>query len=393
MAVAFREFKEIIHTEDLAIREAFKDAGVRLRGVQHASDYIERLTEVADFYARVLEGKLPVSRLQEAMSTSDFPILFGDILDRQMLANYQEWPAVWPNFCKRGTVRDFRQARRIALDGLEGSYYPSYAKAEMEEHKEANDLAEAHYLTSVEVYEKGFGINWRMLINDDLDALRDLPQRLARGARRTESKFATNLYCDANGPHASLYTGGNGNIITSNAVFSIAALQLAFGLLGKMVDANGEPIVLETVELVVAPALEIPAQNVLNATELWLVGAEAGSTANQQLHVANWMRNRTRLSIDPYIPIVVTTGTRGDTSWFLFANPNQGRPALEVTFLRGYEQPSLYQKMPNMMRVGGGVDPTMGDFESNTIQYKGMHIIGGTRMSPKATMASNGTGA
>jgi hypothetical protein len=162
-------------------------------------------------------------------------------------------------------------------------------------------------------------------------------------------------------------------------------------VLGAMKDSAGEPIVVDAVELVVPPALEITAQNILNATQILVDPNAAAGTAQQAMFTQNWMRNRVRLTVDPYIPIVAASAN-GGTSWFLFANPNTGRPALEIGFLAGYETPGLYQKAPNTMRVGGAVDPTLGDFETNEIRYKGMHIIGGTRLDPKATVASNGSG-
>ena len=129
--------------------------------------------------------------------------------------------------------------------------------------------------------------------------------------------------------------------------------------------------------------------NILNALQLEL--NTAGGTTDSKLIAVNWMKQRVRLSVNHYIPVVATTN--GDTSWFLFASPSVGRPALEMSFLRGYEQPGLYQKAPNTMRVGGAVDPILGDFDTNEIRYKGMHILGGTRMESKATVASNGTGS
>ncbi|RJQ04825.1 MAG: hypothetical protein C4551_10120 [Bacillota bacterium] len=388
----FWELRESIRAEQAQVEQLYARSGRLIRGGSRSPMYMQRLAEATDFLAGIYEGRIPAHRLQEAMSTSDFPLLMGDILDRQLLANYREWPAVWRAFARQGTVRDFRQARRIAMDGLEGGYYPDYLKPEQTAVKQSDDLAETGYLTQVQVYEKAFGINWRMLINDDLDAFRDLPARLARGARRTESRFATQLYVDANGPHASLYTAGNANIVTGNPALSITGLQTAMQVLAAMVDANGEPIFIDVVVLVVPPALEITAQNIINATEITIDPNAAAGTAQQQLKAQNWMRNRVRLVVDPYIPIVATAAN-GNTSWFLFADPNVGRPALEVTFLRGYEEPALFQKAPNTQRVGGGLEPALGDFDSNEIRYKGMHIIGGTRLDPKASVASNGSGA
>jgi hypothetical protein len=350
-----------------------------------------RVAEAAEFLNDVIAGKRPSYLLQEALSTSDFPLLMGDILDRQLLGNYTAFSPSWQNYCKRGRVRDFRTVRRIALDGLTGRFYPDYAKPELTAPKEDNSLTETGYTYAVQVYEKAAALNWKMIVNDDLDAFSDIPRRLAQGARYTEEYFATTLFVDANGPHASLYTAGNANIVTGNPALTIAGLQTAMTVLGAMKDSAGEPIVVDSVELVVPPALEVTALNILNATQLWLNTNAAAGTAEQNLVTANWMRNRVRLSVNAYVPIVASSAN-GNASWFLFANPNTGRPALEIGFLAGYETPGLFQKAPNTMRVGGAVDPIMGDFETNEIRYKGMHIIGGTRLDPKATVASNGSG-
>lgn len=368
------------------------ESGSRLSRRNTDTAYVARVSEAAEFMADVISGHRPAYLLQEALSTSDFPLLMGDVLDRQLLGNYTAYTPTWSNYAKRGRVRDFRTVRRIALDGLTGRYYPSYLKPEMTGVQEDNNLTETGYSYNVEVYEKGVALNWRMLVNDDLDAFADIPRRLAQGARYSEEYFATTLYVDANGPHASFYTGGNLNIVTGNPALSIAGLQTAMSVLANKVDSAGEPIAVDMVELVVPPALEITALNMLNAIQLWITPNASAGTAMQNLVTQNWMRNRVRLSVNPYIPIVAASAN-GSTSWFLFANPNTSRPALEIGFLAGYETPGLYQKAPNTLRVGGGVDPTLGDFDTNEIRYKGMMIIGGCRLDPKATVASNGSGS
>jgi hypothetical protein len=37
---------------------------------------------------------------------------------------------------------------------------------------------------------------------------------------------------------------------------------------------------------------------------------------------------------------------------------------------------------------GGGVNPTDGDFDTDTAEYKVRHVLGGTLMDPKAAVAS-----
>ena len=373
---------------DAIIAESGKRA---LRRAPRAA-YVAKLAEASEFLSDVLAGKRPAYYLTEALTTSDFPLLMGDILDRQLLGRYNEAPPTWQNYCKRGLVRDFRTVRRLSVDGVEGRYYPTYRHAERTNVRHDSSLIETGYTYNVEVYEKAISIDWQMLINDDLGAFQDLPLRLARGARRTEEYFVTTMFVDSAGPHASLYTSGNANIVTSNPALSIAGLQTAFAKLAAQTDASGEPILIEMVELVVPPAMEVTALNILNALQLWVDTNASAGTAQQNLVTVNWMRNRVRLSVNPYIPVVASS-SNGNTSWFLFANPNNGRPALELGFLMGYETPGIYQKAPNTMRVGGAVDPTLGDFETHAITYKGMHIIGGTTLDPKMTVGSNGSGS
>jgi hypothetical protein len=162
-------------------------------------------------------------------------------------------------------------------------------------------------------------------------------------------------------------------------------------VLAAQVDSEGSPIVIDAVTLVVPPALQITAENILNAVQLRI--AESGGTANQLMYVNNWMRSKLTLAVDPYIPVVVTSGTKGNTSWMLVANPQNGanRPAFAIGFLRGYEQPQLFVKDVDQRRLGGGEsNPLDGDFDNDSIAYKLRHIFGGTVVDPKMAVASAG---
>lgn len=389
----FLEIMEYIRAEDaMASRSEGRRAGGN-RSVQ----FLEARNGLAKLMADVATGKRPATRLREAMSTSDFPLLFGDILDKSMLGRYTLWPSTWPAIGRRRTVRDFRDVR--VSDRLTGLESAMSQVAELEE-AEYGPLAEGTPITySVAKYERKAALSWEAWINDDMDQLKDIPERFALGARRTEDSFVANLWLDSAGPHASLFTAGNANIINTtngaavnNPPLDIEGLQDAFTVLAAQTDSEGNPIMIDMVTLVVPPALEIVARNLLNATELRI--NDAGGVTNQQMIVANWMRNRVTLVVDPYIPQIVTTGTVGQTMWALFANPNNGRAALDVAFLRGYEQPQIYVKTPNMTRVGAGAQNAFeGDFERDAIEYKARHVVGGARIDGKMAVASKGTSA
>lgn len=334
---------------------------------------------------QAIESNYPgLIRVTESMTTSDFPYLTGDVLDRMLLARYREFPSPWRQFVKTTTLRDFRTVDRYAADGLEAPWNDVPEQAEIE----YGAMSETRYYYAPAKYAKGAKLSWEQIMNDDLGAFSEIPDRLARGGARTLNKFVTGLYVDSTGPHASLYDAAFNNVITGNPVLSVTALGTGFGILGGQTDSGGDPIYVEEAVLVVPPALRVAAQNIMNQITVDITANET----NRTVQVNNWIVGNLQMVVDPYIPIVASS-SNGSTSWFLFANPALGRPALEVGFLRGFAEPVLYQKLANTARVGGGIDQMAGDFGTMSQEYKGVMAFGGTRLDPKSTVASEGDGS
>lgn len=356
------------------------------------------LAAFAELLSEAMEGSRRANYLlQETMTTSDFPNLFGAVIDRQVYGAYQLAQPTYRDYVKVGSVRDFRTAERYAVNGGQGLLTTVKEMAPYPE----RSVSDAKYTISVAKYGSKAAFSFESLINDDMDMLRDMPIRLANAARNTEEWLATTQFVDVSGPHASMFTVGNANIIPSNPPLSISGLQTAFTRLAAQVDSDGNPIIITAVRLVVPPALQIVAKNILNATQLWITTAAAGgqppnpvTAGDQRLIVDNWMRNNVQLSVNAFIPYVATTAN-GNTSWFLFADVNGGqRPAVELDFLRGHEAPELFMRDPDAIRVGGGsVDPTAGSFDHDAVEYKIRLIIGAGRIDSKMAVSSNGSGS
>jgi hypothetical protein len=324
-----------------------------------------------------------IIQMRESMTSSDFPHLMGDILQRTMLARWSTFPQAWRQFTGIGPARrDFRLNRAIAVDGLEGQFEAVPEGTEIT----YGALAESDYQYRVAKYAKGAKISWEALLNDDLGAFTTIPDRLGRGAARTLAKYVSELYLDSAGPDATFFAAGHNNIVASNPVLSITALGTAFGMLRGMVDDDGEPIMVESAVLVVGPGLEVGARNLLASTQVLPISTAGGPVYD------NWITGNLSLAVDPYFPIITTTGTVGATQWILFANPNVARPAIEVSFLQGFETPQLFQKTANTSRLGGGVDQTMGDFGTQSQEYKAIIAFGGLMMDYRSAVASKGTG-
>jgi len=384
----FLDLLETVRSEEASVHRMFGDAGRGIRSMRRDDPRYQRsLSEAARLIADVSEGRAPMHRLQEAMSTSDFPLLFGDVIDRAMLGRYREWPTIWARIAKRGSVRDFRTVKKFFVDGAESVLDEVKPGAPYTE----KSLAEGKYEYAVKKYGRRLGMLWELFVNDDLDALRDAPERLAKAARMSEERFATELYVDSTGPDATFFAAGNNNRLTgAGSTLTVAGLQAGVTAVKGFKDADGNPIFTGTLRLVVPPALEITAKNIINATEIRVANG-SGSATTDQLNAKNWMANElVEVVTNPWIPIIDVSANK-DKSWYLFADPSMGRPAMEVGFLRGHEAPELFLKSPNATRIGGAmVGAEEGSFETDGVDYKVRHVFGGSLMEPKAAVASIG---
>lgn len=366
--------------------------------------YNLKLAEATKLVSDVLVGRLPAYRLREVMTTSDFPVYFGDILDRTMLAHYENWESTWESIARRRVLNDFRDAK-IYLPATGADSILSEVP-EADQYPDDKLEEQTPFTWSVKKYGRKVPFTWEAMINDDMDQLKDVPERLGVAARRTENDLVTRLYASSTGPHTDMYNSTNKNLVTTtygantdNPALSIAGVQDAFTVLGRMVDQSGNPIRREMVTLVVPPDLEVVANNIVNSIQVMATHPDAGGVPDdgsgsgyQRLVMNNWLSGRFKVVVDPYLPLVNTTN--GHTAWYLFTSPNINRPAIQIGFLRGHEAPEIWMKSPNAVRVGGGtVGPMEGDFDTDGITYRVRHVVGVTRIDGKATVASKGTGA
>lgn len=382
MSTLFAKSVERITSESTAIKTMF--GGERqIHGARRHDPTWERdLLEAQRFMWEIRRGARPITHFTEAMSTSDFPLLFADSLDRQLYGAYEATVPTWQNYARAATVNDFRPVKRFATSGVRGLLSKV---GELAEH-ERRGQDETQYEYAVDKYEAGFALSWEAMINDDLNAFMRLPQDLADSVRDSEEEFVARLFCGASGPNTTYYTSGNGNFLNASASAPLTRdnLQSAITTLMKRQDDNGNPIVVKAVELVVGPGLALEAQEILDTHEYRSVDADG----NVRIISGNGVAANLRLSVNYWIPSVAATAN-ADTSWWLFANPAGPRPALEFGRLRGFEAPALYEQIPDMRRMGGGDEPF--SFNTEAQEKKVKHVYGGTFVDPKMTIGSTGT--
>lgn len=347
---------------------------------------------------RVMEGLISgrmnrverALRLQEAQTTSDFPYLMGDNMYRRLLAQYSEVPVSWPSIAERNVVNDFRNFRSIAVDGATAPLDPV---AELAPYNQRL-IADSKYDVAVAKFGDKMGFSWESFINDDLQGLKRAPMLLGEGARNLEEKGLTALYAG----NATFFSNANKNKVniangasSNNPVLSPGAITDALTVMRKQVNSDGSPILITGVTLVVPTALDETADRILNAQSVWW--NDFGGTTNQRLLVNNSLPGRLTKVCAAWLD-VINASSHGATGWYIFANPASGRPAIQIAFLRGHEQPEMFMKSSNALLVGGGEsDAFNGSFENDSIEYKIRHEVGFGLMDPKAAVYSDGTAA
>lgn len=366
---------ESIKTEQASVARIFGSEGRQVRGLAaRIKDYPKKLEATVHFMSDIYSGRRPMWQLKEALSTDDFPLLFGDTIDRMMLAKYGTIPPTWESWLKRSTVRDFRFVKRFRCTRGAGFLDPLSPG----ESYKGDAPSEASYQFKVGKYGRRRDMLWEALINDDLDALRSAPDDLAYQATNTESLLASSLYVantdlfntDPVRAATDVLPASDGNLLST--LLTVENLEIAVNTMALWGDDNGTPIRNAPKWLVTGPALSLTAKKILRSLQLAYTGG-SDFAAHGTLNV---LQGELTPVVDYNIPLL--DPTNAPNMWFLFSDPNDGWCA-EVAFLQGYETPQMFMKSPNQVALGGGLtDPLDGDFDNDNVAYKIRHVVGGS---------------
>ena len=393
MAVDLMTLMESLSAENTSIQSIFGDVGVPVRRIYARMSEADkvvfnaRVARALDLVEGVSTGNIAPNRLAEAMGTSDFPLLMGAALDAILVKAYKSWPTSYRDWAKVSPVNDFRDVVRYEVTGGDGTLPEVGAQEEYP----ATSLNEAKTTFRVKKYGTRISLTWEMIKNDALGAFADIPKRFGLAATRTEEKFATSLIVSASGPDSTLYSEAQGNLLTSP--LSVVAVQEGFQAMSEMTDAGGEPILNRPTVLAVPPALEPTANNIVNALTI-KAKTTGGGSSEQEIETTNWIKaGGLKVAVLPYAPVIASTAN-GATQWYLFADPAEGRAAVEVAHLRGHEAPAIFMKSPNAIGLSGTSASVFdGDFDTDSIQYKVRAVFGGRQGDYRFTVGSTGAGS
>ena len=285
-------------------------------------------------------------------------------MNKRLLSDYQAWPSEWQKFATIVGIKDFKQQSRIRL-GAFGSL------STVAEDAAYTTLTTSDTQATYQATKRGnlVQITRETIINDDLYAIKQIPQKLAVAAAFTLAEFVYGLLSPGGGniydAHplfdsvnhlntgivaASLATAGSG------AALSSANLQAAVVAMRKQKNLAGKPIGLKPRYLLVPPDLEFTAMTILKSA-----GLPGGSNND-----INPMMGYAEPIVAPQLN-TLSGGPASTTVWMAIADPRV-IDTVEVGFVGGQANPVLLiQDMPLY-----GLN-----FTQDTISYKVRHEYGG----------------
>lgn len=296
---------------------------------------------------RLVTGRLrdcDQSRMAESLGSTSLGEVLGDSVTRRMLAEYRAAANLdgWRQLVNVGPVSDFRMQHRTRWGGY--GDLPTVAEGADYQPLTTPTDEEATYKAG----KKGGteSITLEAIKNDDVLALRRIPTKLSRAAKRTLAKFVFD------------FLRTNAAIYDTKALFHVDHANLFTGALSKAELSVHRLAMLKQTELTsedrigIAPTrLVVPSDLQEAAVDLFKL-----STNNEKTFIQSLTMN--------IIPVWYWTDAN---DWCTAADPAD-IPGIEMGFLDGQEEPDLFvQDAPNMGSM----------FAADKLTYKIRHIYGG----------------
>jgi len=381
---------------DMDLGTIFAEAGLEWKGWEpigrrFTEQQIERGLDLINNKAG-LRPRAHAAVLEEAVTTTDFPHLFGTIVERELMAQYGIVQPEFAAYTKMGTVPNFNQHTRSRRNGGRGVLREVNEKGEYL----VTPGSDTQYTRQVRKLGEQFDISWEALINDGMGAFADIPEDYAKMAINTEHNEVTGLYADAAGPDALLFgtpiADVNGVNVTNRGVLpaSIANIQATAGLIAQQTDVKGRPLNIRGIHIVAPPALEWDMRSFMtSALQQWTEVGAGGGVPVPTTNIVPQMGFQ--LHIDPWLS-QIDVSANVNTTWYMFADTGFGH-AIGLDYLRGHEGPEICMKASDKVTMTGApISPFDGDFATDNVFYRVRVVLGGCYLDPRCAYAQIGTG-
>nr|WP_199082935.1 prohead protease/major capsid protein fusion protein [Pedobacter sp. ASV19] len=311
-------------------------AGIMLNERGHSADFTMNKNEL----------------VKRAMSTSDFPVLLGSVVNRSLRQYYEAVQSNWKLISRRRDASDFRALTSVNAGG----------NFELEEIKEGGEyknvvLKEEADSFALKTFGKKISITRQAIINDDLGAFMRLTELFGRGAAQTQSKIVWGLFTANSGSGRTLGSDGktlfhtDHNNLDAGSAMSLAAFNAARTKMVRQTGIDKDPIHVDAKYLFVPPELRTTALQLINST---IVATKTTDT--------NPFQNAFEVVEEIYLT--------DPKAWYIFADP-ASTPVVEYAYLNGQE--GLYTEQEINFDTDSLDIKVRNDFNASIFEYRGVY--------------------
>jgi len=274
--------------------------------------------------ARISAGNAePV--LRAAFATHDISNLLGALVNKFLLAGFNAVESSWQEISAVRSVNDFKSINLLRLNG--DLKFKKVGNAGELKVAQASDYKRS---VNADTYGISTQLTRQDMINDDLNALSQIPQRMGRGAALAMNEAIWAEFLSSNDSYYQKKTAAAGNAL------SLTSLKSAATGFRKINDPDGNPLGIAPRVLLVPPELELTAAELMTSSLL----ISGNTTAAPNVNV---LQGRYRVVVSNYL-------TSADT-WWLMADAAD-LAALDVVFLNGQSSPTIEQVAPDYQLLG-----------------------------------------
>ncbi len=259
-------------------------------------------------------------------STLSLSNVLANVLGKMLENTWQASPKTWGSWCAPRVAKDFKAQSAVRVSHIDG--VTQYAEGGELSHGYLTDNAIAWQVYS---FGRILTMPRTTIINDDLNALAEVPMGMAMAAERSTADL---IYATLMADASTNFSAGHGNVLTSGtSALSASSLTTAIKQLRVQTAPNGSPLNIPPATLVVPPTLEQTARALLQSNlVLRDQTSDKQPMGNTFLGVAN-LEVEPRLELGCTSPIIGSSAQTGSAAkWYLFGGP-QYLPAI-VGFLR-----------------------------------------------------------
>lgn len=294
-------------------------------------------------------GMSPSAIAERMLSTSDFPAIMGDTVNRALVAGYQAAPSALKTVARKSTARDFRRKTKLQI-----SEAPVLEKVNEGGEFKYGALHDAKESYAIATFGKIIAVSRQIIVNDDVGAFTDMSAKWGEAAADFEAQHLVDLLEAGSGAGPvmddtkTLFHADHGNVSASGTVISVTSLAEARLKMRKQKGLAGRPINMRPRFLVVPPELELTAEQVLAA-----------------------IQPTTTDDVNPFggkLELLVETRLSSATRWYLVSDPATTE-GLEYSYLQGEEGPQIETKQG--FEIDGMAFKVRLDFGAAFLEHRG----------------------